>query len=253
MEFDNSIILKLLEYGFIGLGVILTFMTYDVLKRSLKKDKPSHQVLTLTRIFLFFSTLLLVCDFTLRVVNTFQFQNPVTIEVNPTNPNIWNRPKDIERWYNAPYALASDEFIQENINEIKIHEVRSQHLLFEGNTDEELEDFKERFKRMRILMIEMSKEVHLNDYVEVRIARNRRIPEVSFFNPTKENGDDAIIYYIKSLILPNGRPEVAFLTDDVSLVKFFKRRFLEEFQDAELISITDLSNPDISDSFFYTD
>lgn len=251
MDLGGPDILTLLEYGFVGVGVILTLMSYSLLRKSLAKEKPSSQVLKLITLFLTFTALLIIFDITYRVIDSMRYTNPVTVAVDPTNPDIWNKPKDLELCYNAPYALASDEFITENINEIKEHNVHSQFLLFEGNTDDGFEDFKKKFSRMRSLVIKMSKVADLSNYIEVRIARNKRVPEISFFNPTKKNGDDAVIYYLKDLILENGKPQVAFQTDNLIMVKYFNKRFVQDFENAEVIDMGKLCNPKYRDSEFY--
>lgn len=250
MELDTQNIKDILKYGFMGVGTLLSLMSFFMLRTSLSKESPNKNILGLIWTFLIFSTLLILFSFVSQEYNILR--PPVTVKVDPTDPTIWNMNKDRERWYNAPYALASDEFIDENTEEIKTNGVKFEFLLFQGETEEDRLDFIKKFKRMRHLVKKMGEKVDLKGKLEVSIHRTKAVPTVSFFNPKKLNGKDAIIYYIQSLIDSDGRPQVAFQTDHPTIVKYFNSRFSEDFEEAEIISIENLLNNDIKDSSFYS-
>jgi len=238
----------LLKYGFIGIGALLMVLSYSSIRKVLSKA-TNQSVYKLIRLFLIFSTFLILSSFIFQLSEAVK--NPsVTVEVDPTDPELWKNNEKYYRWYNAQYALAKGDFLNNNVIKIRDKGVKYELLLFPGQNDVGNQDFKGKFERMRDFVIAIHREVDVHGKVFVKLSRSKSIPSISFFN-SKKDGEDATIYYIQSLVKDNGIPKVAFQTAHDIIVEYFDDTFQKEWREARFMDIDSLLDQSLTTAEFF--
>lgn len=246
---DFDLVKFLLDYGFIGTGILLCILMYRLISKAQKKPKVDGKLIKLIKYFFFFSIGFFLLSSTIEI--TKHFKDPgVTIEVRPEEPGLWEgNPKEF-KWFNAQYKLAKDNFIELNSSKIK-KGVIYQLLFFNGIDEKSIDNSKKRFSRMREFLTKMSKKVKLNENnIQVKIVRNEKMPKISYFL-TERNNQEVAIYYLDELVTQAGEPNAAFQVNDNFVFESFKTEFDEYWSQGDTLKLNDILDMNIETDWFY--
>lgn len=247
---DFDFITALLDYGLIGLGILLAILMYSLLRQAQKKDEINPKLYRLVKLYFIFSFSFFVLSIGLEVFE-YNLEKVVSIEVDAKDPNLWKGLPDEYDWFNAQYSIAgTDKFIKSNSEKIN-KGVKYKLLLFHGISQKEIRDSKERFERMRTFLRGLSENAQLSsENMHVKLVFEKRLPMMSFFNTVKSN-KPVVIYYLDELMQRNGEPTFTCQVEHSFVVKAFNTRFEDIWASGHHLKLEMLLDSNVPTDFFY--